>query len=115
MFKGSNRFDKQGVMGNLYKHMKTLSVDIGERHLWSGQSLSISADYIESTLAAYGYPVGHNRYSCYGKDVSEDASRSNQWEKKEVLNYEFKNRCPPDHSWDHELWTVRRGHCLYMN
>ncbi len=63
-------FEKRVVMENLYKHVKALSVDIGERHLWSGQSLSRSADYIDTTLSTCGYAVSRQTYSCYGKDVS---------------------------------------------
>lgn len=85
MFKRSDRFDRQVVMENLYKHVKTLSVDIGERHLWSAQSLSKSADYIESTLAAYGYPVGHNSYSCYGKDVSNLIAEKTGTDERRVI------------------------------
>ena len=85
MFKGSERFDRQAVVGNLYQHVKTLSVDIGDRHLWSGQSLSKSADYIESTLAAYGYPVGRNSYSCYGKDVSNLIAEKTGTDERRVI------------------------------
>jgi Zn-dependent M28 family amino/carboxypeptidase len=45
-------------------------VKIGERHLWREGSLSQTADYIESTLTSFGYPVKRQTYSCYGKNVS---------------------------------------------
>ena len=70
MLKGSDPFEKQVVMGNLYRHVEYLSVKIGDRHLWKDDSLNKAADYIESTFAGYGYAVGRQTYSCYGKTVS---------------------------------------------
>ena len=66
----SDHFQKQVVMGNLYKHVEYLSVKIGDRHLWKDSSLDKTADYIESVLIACGYPVWRQTYSCYGKSVS---------------------------------------------
>ncbi len=85
MPKESKIFEKQVVMENLYNHVMALSVDIGERHLWSGQSLSRSADYIESTLAAYGYAVSRHTYSCYGKDVSNLAAEKTGADERRVV------------------------------
>jgi acetylornithine deacetylase/succinyl-diaminopimelate desuccinylase-like protein len=70
MLEGSDHFEKQVVMGNLYRHVEYLSVKIGDRHLWKDDSLNKAADYIESTFAGYGYAVGRQTYSCYGKTVS---------------------------------------------
>lgn len=70
MLKGSNNFQKQVVTANLYKHVEYLSVSIGDRHLWKEDSLNKAADYIESIFMAYGYGVWRQRYSCYGKSVS---------------------------------------------
>jgi Zn-dependent M28 family amino/carboxypeptidase len=63
-------FQKGVVTENLYRHVEHLSVKIGERHLWKEGSLSKAADYIESVLVAYGYPVWRQTYSCYGQTVS---------------------------------------------
>jgi Zn-dependent M28 family amino/carboxypeptidase len=69
MHKGSNHFEKQMVMGNLYQHVETLSVKIGDRHLWKDDSLNQAADYIESGFTSYGYAVERQTYVCYGKTV----------------------------------------------
>lgn len=70
MRKGSKQFQKQVVGENLYKHVETLSVKIGDRHLWKDDSLSKTAEYIESAFTRYGYAVERQTYSCYGKTVS---------------------------------------------
>ncbi len=67
---GSLAFEKQRVMQNLYKHVKYLSVTIGERHLWKENSLTKAADYIESVFMDDGYAVKRQTYSSYGKGVS---------------------------------------------
>jgi hypothetical protein len=64
------KFEKQKVMDNLYRHVETLSVKIGERHLWKEESLQKAEEYIGSALSSYGYATGHQTYSCYGKSVS---------------------------------------------
>lgn len=66
----SSCFQKETVMENLHEHVGHLSVKIGERHLWKEGSLERAADYIESTLISFGYPVQRQTYSCYGKSVS---------------------------------------------
>lgn len=58
------------VIDNLYEHVEYLSVKIGDRHLWKGDSLSMTADYIESVFQTCGYTVQRQTYSCYGKGVS---------------------------------------------
>jgi hypothetical protein len=64
------RFEKKTVMDNLYQHVETLSVKIGERHLWKEESLQKAEEYIGSALSSYGYATGRQTYSCYGKSVS---------------------------------------------
>ncbi len=66
----SSHFQKEVMIENLYQHVEHLSVKIGERHLWKEGSLERAADYIESALTSYGYPVKRQTYSCYGKNVS---------------------------------------------
>jgi len=70
MFNQCDKFKKEVVMENLYKHVEWLSVTIGDRHLWKDFSLDQTADYIESVFENYGYPVERQMYSCYGKTVS---------------------------------------------
>ncbi len=70
MMKGSDNFQKQILIDNLYRHVEYLSVKIGDRNLWKEGSLNETAHYIESTFEAYGYAVRRQTYSCYGKNVS---------------------------------------------
>ncbi|SEM19711.1 Peptidase family M28 [Syntrophus gentianae] len=70
MPKGPDRFQKQIVIENLHKHVEYLSVKIGDRHLWKGDSLDRTAEYIESAVSGYGYAVERQSYSSYGKTVS---------------------------------------------
>ncbi len=70
MFNPCDKFKKEVMMENLYKHVEWLSVTIGDRHLWKDFSLDKTADYIESVFENYGYPVERQMYSCYGKTVS---------------------------------------------
>jgi Zn-dependent M28 family amino/carboxypeptidase len=58
------------LIENLYRHVESLSVKIGDRHLWKEGSLDKAADYIESVLASSGYAVWRQDYSCYGQSVS---------------------------------------------
>jgi Zn-dependent M28 family amino/carboxypeptidase len=58
------------VIKNLYKHVKYLSVEIGERHLWKEYSLERTAGYIESVFQQSGYSVKLQTYLCYGRNVS---------------------------------------------
>jgi len=58
------------AVDNLYQHVKYLSVNIGDRHLWKESSLDKTAEYIESVFTASGYTVRRQMYSCYGKTVS---------------------------------------------
>jgi len=66
----SQKFQKEMVRENLYKHVEYLSVNIGDRHLWKNDSLAKAADYIQSALVAYGYDVWRQTYPCYGKCIS---------------------------------------------
>ena len=61
---------KKALMENLYRHVKSLSVDIGDRHLWKENSLTKAADYIESIFSDSGYHVQPQTFSCYGRSVS---------------------------------------------
>jgi Zn-dependent M28 family amino/carboxypeptidase len=70
MTEGSDLFQKQMVIENLYRHVEVLSVKIGDRHLWKEGSLQKAADYIESVLNSSGYAVRRLTYSCYGQNVS---------------------------------------------
>ncbi|HUL37405.1 MAG TPA: M20/M25/M40 family metallo-hydrolase [Thermodesulfobacteriota bacterium] len=70
MLPRSDHFQKQVVVDNLYRHVKYLSVNIGDRHLWKNFSLEKAADYIESAFGDCGYGVQRQTYSCYGKTVS---------------------------------------------
>jgi Zn-dependent M28 family amino/carboxypeptidase len=81
----SSQLQKEAVIQNLYQHVEYLSVKIGERHLWKEGSLSQTADYIESTLASYGYRVERQTYSCYGKDVSNLIAEKTGTEEKVVV------------------------------
>ena len=65
-----DKFEKELVMRNLYKHVEYLTVTIGDRHLWKDFSLDKTARYIESIFESYGYPVQRQTFSCYGKAVS---------------------------------------------
>jgi len=70
MPKGSDNFQKQMLIENLYRHVEYLSVKIGDRHLWEEGSLNKAADYIESVFTSSGYAVWRQTYSCYGQSVS---------------------------------------------
>jgi Zn-dependent M28 family amino/carboxypeptidase len=63
-------FSKQVVIKNLYEHVKYLSVEIGDRHLWKEHSLSKAAEHIQSAFQTNGYTVQRQTYSCYGESVS---------------------------------------------
>lgn len=73
------------VMVNLYKHVEYLSVKIGDRHLWKDDSLGKAAEYIESAFTAYGYVVWRQRYSCYGKSVSNLVAEKTGTDKEVVI------------------------------
>lgn len=61
--------DHPTVRGNLHRHVHRLSVQIGERHLWNGDSLARAADYIASELAAGGYAPMRQNYTAFRKNV----------------------------------------------
>ena len=85
MFSQSDKFEKELVMRNLYKHMEYLSVTIGDRHLWEEFSLDKTAYYIEPVLENYGHPVQRQTYSCYGKAVSNLIAKKNGTDGKVVI------------------------------
>ena len=58
------------VRENLRNHVEYLTVRIGERNLWKGDSLDRAAAYIEATLRQFGYAVERQTYPCYGKTAS---------------------------------------------
>ena len=57
------------LRANLRRHVDWLSVQIGERHLWNGDSLRRTADYIESELAASGYAPTRQNFTAFQKNV----------------------------------------------
>jgi Peptidase family M28 len=59
--------EKKMLRENLQKHVEYLTVRIGERNLWKGDSLEQAASYIEGTLRQYGYALDRQSYTCYGK------------------------------------------------
>jgi Zn-dependent M28 family amino/carboxypeptidase len=65
-----NKSEKHRLTENLRRHVAHLSVDIGERHLWNGDSLERAARYIESELSAAGYAPTRQTYTAYRKPVS---------------------------------------------
>jgi len=85
MLKGSDNFQKQILIDNLYRHVEYLSVKIGDRNLWKEGSLNKTTHYIESTFEAYGYPVRLQTYSCYGKNVSNLIAEKAGADKKVVI------------------------------
>jgi Zn-dependent M28 family amino/carboxypeptidase len=62
--------EKHLLSQNLRRHVACLSVDIGERHLWNGNSLERTAQYIESEFAAAGYAPARQTFTAYRKPVS---------------------------------------------
>lgn len=65
-----NASEKRALAENLRRHVARLSVDIGERHLWSGDSLAQAAQYIESEFSAAGYVPMRQTFTAYRKPVS---------------------------------------------
>jgi len=62
--------EKRILSQNLRRHVARLSVDIGERHLWNGDSLERAAQYIESELSAAGYAPTRQTYTAYRRPVA---------------------------------------------
>ena len=62
--------EKAMLMENLQKHVEHLSVRIGERNLWKGDTLDRAAAYIEDTLRKSGHRVERQSYTCYGRSSS---------------------------------------------
>lgn len=58
------------IRETLRSHVEHLTVRIGERNLWKGDSLERAAAYIEGTFRQYGYAVERQTYTCYGKSSS---------------------------------------------
>lgn len=65
-----NASEKRALAENLRRHVARLSVDIGERHLWSGDSLERAAQYIESEFSAAGYAPTRQTYTAYRRPVA---------------------------------------------
>jgi Zn-dependent M28 family amino/carboxypeptidase len=65
-----NVTEKHTLMENLRRHVAHLSVNIGERHLWNGDSLEQAAHYIESEFGAAGYVPMRQTFMAYRKPVS---------------------------------------------
>lgn len=61
---------KEMLRKTLRDHVEHLTVRIGERNLWKGDSLERAAAYIEGTFRQYGYAVERQTYTCYGKSSS---------------------------------------------
>ena len=57
--------EKRTLTQNLRRHVAHLSVDIGERHLWNGDSLERTAQYIESEFSAAGYAPTRQTFTAY--------------------------------------------------
>lgn len=64
------REGKEMLRQNLQRHVEHLTVNIGERNLWKGDSLERAAAYIEATLRGYGYGVERQTYTTHGKSAS---------------------------------------------
>ena len=65
-----NALEKLILLQSLRRHVARLSVDIGERHLWNGDSLERAAQYIESEFSAAGYTPTRQTYTAYRRPVS---------------------------------------------
>jgi Zn-dependent M28 family amino/carboxypeptidase len=65
-----NALENRTLMQNLRRHVSHLSVGIGERHLWNGDSLERAARYIESEFSAAGYAPTRQTYASYRRPVS---------------------------------------------
>lgn len=63
-------YEMAALIDNLYNHVKALSVDIGDRHLWKEGALDRTADYIQLIFSRYGYDVSRQTFTAYGKSVS---------------------------------------------
>jgi Zn-dependent M28 family amino/carboxypeptidase len=85
MPKGSNSFQEQALIQNLFKHVEYLSVKIGDRHLWKEGSLNKAADYIETVFTSSGYAVWRQNYSCYGQSVSNLIAKKPGTDKEAVI------------------------------
>jgi Zn-dependent M28 family amino/carboxypeptidase len=69
--------EKRTLTQNLRRHVARLSVDIGERHLWNGDSLERAAQYIESEFSAAGYAPTRQTYTAYRRPVSNIIAEKN--------------------------------------
>lgn len=72
-----NDTQKHALMKNLRRHVAHLSVNIGERHLWNGDSLEQAARYIESEFSAAGYVPMRQTFMAYRKPVSNIVAEKN--------------------------------------
>ncbi len=53
---------ERDLSGRLLRHVEVLAEQIGERHMWRGDTLDRAARYIEETLEGSGYRVGSSAY-----------------------------------------------------
>ncbi|MCX7927630.1 MAG: M20/M25/M40 family metallo-hydrolase [Candidatus Omnitrophica bacterium] len=60
-------YQEQIIHDNLKKHVKFLSIDIGERNFSHHQNLEQAADYIKQEFKNYGYQPQEQVYSLEGK------------------------------------------------
>jgi Zn-dependent M28 family amino/carboxypeptidase len=72
-----NHTEKHALMENLRRHVAHLSINIGERHLWNGDSLEQAAHYIESEFSAAGYVPLRQTFMAYRKPVSNIIAEKN--------------------------------------
>lgn len=54
--------DERRLRDGLARHVEVLADEIGERHIWRGDTLDRAARYIEESLAASGFAVGTTAY-----------------------------------------------------
>lgn len=63
-------FDEQLVDKNLRQHVQQLSVKIGDRHIWKNNSIDKTVEYIDSIFKINKLATKHQKFSCYGRTVS---------------------------------------------
>jgi hypothetical protein len=54
--------EQRQLRDRLHRHVEVLAVEIGERHIWRGDTLDRAAHYIEQSFADSGYTVGSTAY-----------------------------------------------------
>lgn len=61
--------DERQLRDRLTRHVEVLAAEIGERHIWRGDTLDRAARHIEESLAASGYQVGSTAYQALHASV----------------------------------------------